>query len=73
MRDARRPSTTTSISVRSLDPNARDRRAVKAKVIDGLRALSPALVASGAIVDARAPALTSDLPPRPSRRTPKQK
>ncbi len=49
-----------------------DRAATKQKVIERLRALSPSLVASGAIVDARHSSLVVDTPrkrrERPSRK-----
>ena len=68
MKVAREPSTTTSNRVGTVKQTAGDFRATKVKVIERLKALSPALVASGAIVDARATALTNDLPPTPPKR-----
>jgi len=60
-------------SVRTVGPEQGDRPATKQKVIGHLRALSPSLVASGAIVDARASSLETAPPPRRAARASKQK
>ena len=74
MRDADGPPRpeTKRISVRTVDRDVGDRRAIaKKKVIERLKTLAPSLVASGAIVNARRSSLESDplskRPKRPSR------
>lgn len=58
--------------VRTAEHGLVDRLATKKKVIERLKALSPSLVASGAIVDARHSSLETELPPKRRGRFPRK-
>lgn len=65
----RKASKTKRTSARAAEP-APGREVTKTKVIARLKALAPALVASGAIVDARHSSLETEPPPKRPKRAP---